>query len=319
MNNKLDKTLKELEQRFGLVRKPKIKPVEIIRTGIYAFDYVIDGIKIVEGGHKIELYGKESSGKTTIALKIVKAFQELDKICVWEVSESFHKEWARKMGVDVDRLLKHYPKSAEDAGDKILEMVSSVDLVVTDSVASLIPEAELKCESLSDKTRGAQAKVYSEFTRKLYRAMAHETTVLVFINQIRMVMGKLYGNPEETPGGRALRHLYDSRVEIRAGKPIRKKIKGIEETLGVETNMQGFKNKLGVAKRKAVVDFYFEDGRIDNNKTLFFAGIKYGVIQLLGKTYTYGKKKAVGQEKFRNLLTADDYMAIESNIWERMK
>lgn len=317
-NKELDKKLDELEKNFGLQRKSKIKEVERIRTGIYCLDYVLDEIKLAEGGHKIELYGKESTGKTTFAKKIVAKYQALGKVCVWIVSESFHEEWAKKMGVDVDRLLKYYPKSVEDAGDKILEIAPKVDLIVVDSVASLIPDAELE-GSLSDKTRGAQAKAYSEFCRKLYKTMAHETTTIVFINQIRIVMGKLYGNPEDTPCGKALKFMYDTRIEFRTGKPMDKGVGDKKERIGTEIKLHGYKNKLGTAKRSAIVDFYFADGRIDNRKSLLFAGIKYGVIDLSGKTYTYGKYKVVGKDKFKEKLPEEVWQKIEKELWERIK
>ncbi len=326
----LNKKLTELEKNFGLKRASKTKEVKTIRTDVYALDYVLDGIKIVEGGHKIEFYGRESSGKTTFAKKVVAKYQKEDKICVWIVSESFHEEWAKQMGVDTDKLLIYYPESVEDACDKILELIPNVDLIVVDSVASIIAEAELE-KSMSEKTRAPQASAYSQFCRKLYKKMAHETTTLLFINQIRIVMGKLFGNPEDTPCGKALKFMYDTRIEFRAGKPIKtiektknkknkkKKEKGKEITIGVETNLYGKKNKLGVAQRRAVVDFYYEDGRIDNNKSLFFGGLKYGIIQLSGNTYSYGKIKAVGKDNFIKLLTDKDYKEIEEEIFKRMK
>lgn len=316
--SELDSKLTELERNFGLEKASSQKEVEIIRTGIYSFDYVTDGIKLVEGCHKMELYGNPSSGKTTFALKIVKKYQELDKLCVWIVSESFHKNWAEKMGVDTDKLLLFYPQSVENAGDKILEIGSKVDLIVIDSVASLIPEAELK-GTLSEKTRGAQAKAYSEFCRKFYKEMAHETTTMVFLNQIRIVMGKLYGNPEDTPCGKALKFLQDTRIEFKTGKPIDIGQGEKKQRIGTEIKLHGYKNKLGVAKRSAVVDFYFENGRIDNCKSLLFAGIKTGVIEFSGKTYEFKDKKAVGKDNFIELLTDSDWKLIEEEIWSRTK
>lgn len=318
MSKDLDKRLSEIEKQFGLKPASTIKKVDTIRTGVYGLDYVIDEIKLVEGGHKLEFYGKESSCKTTFALKVVAKYQRLDKIVVWVVSESFHKDWAEKMGVDTSKLLLDYPKSVEAAGDKILNMIGKVDLIVLDSVASLIPEAELN-GSLSDKTRGAQAKSYSEFCRKLYITIAHETTTLLFINQIRIVMGKLYGNPEDTPCGKALKFMYDTRIEFRAGKPIDKGVGDKKERLGVELHVQGYKNKLGTAKRTAIIDFYFKDGHIDNNKSLFFGALKYGIIQLSGKTYTFGKKTVVGKDNMIAELTDKDYKEIEKEIWEKQK
>ena len=319
MSNKdLDKKLTELEKNFGLQRTSKSKDVETIRTDVYALDYTLDGIKLVEGGHKIELYGNPSSGKTTFALKIVAKYQKLGKICVWVISESFHEDWAKKMGVDIDRLLKYYPESVEDAGNKILEIAPKVDLIVVDSVASLIPEAELK-GTLSDKTRGAQAKAYSEFCRGLYRKLAHETTTMVFINQIRIVMGKMFGNPEDTPCGKALKFMYDTRIEFRTGKPIDRGTKEDKERIGIELKLHGYKNKLGVAKRSAIVDFYFKDGYLDNKKSLLFAGLKYSVIDLEKKTYTYGKYKIAGKHNFLEELPDKEWEKIEKDIWKRIK
>jgi len=316
--NELDKRLSELEKNYGLKRASKQKEIKTIRTEIYALDYVMDNIKLLEGGHKIEFYGNESSGKTTFALKTVAAYQRLGKVCVWIISESFHEDWANKMGVNTDQLLKYHPESVEDACDKILDIIPHVDLIVLDSTASLIPEEEIK-RTMSEQTRGVQAKAYSLFTRKLYKVMAHETTTLLFINQIRIVMGKLFGNPEDTPCGKALKFMYDTRIRFKAGKPIKIKVKGKDVSIGVETDLLGYKNKLGTAKRRAIVDFYYEDGRIDNNKSLFFGGLKYGAIQLSGQTYTYGKKKARGKEKFMEMLTDEDYEKIEKEIFKRMK
>ena len=134
--NDFEKRLSELEKNFGLKRVSSQKEIKTIRTGIFVLDYVMDSIKFCEGGQKMEFYGEPSSGKTTFALKVVKRFQELGKACIWIVSESFHKDWAEKMGVDTSKLLFYYPESVEDGGDKILKLVSKVDLIVLDSVAS---------------------------------------------------------------------------------------------------------------------------------------------------------------------------------------
>jgi len=271
-NKELDKKLSELEKNFGLQRKPKTKEVGKIRTGYFGFDYVMDEIKLVEGGHRIELYGKESSGKSTFAHILAATYQKLGKVVVWIVSEGYDTKWAEHWGVNTDRILFHYPEHVEDACDKIIQLIPKVDLIVVDSVASIIAEEE-STKSMSEKSRAPQASAYSQFTRKLYKAVAHETTTLVFINQIRIVMGKMFGNPEDTPCGKALRHMYNTRIEFKVGKPIDKKktINNKEETIriGTELKLHGFKNKLGVAKRSAVVDFYFEDGYIDNKKSLF--------------------------------------------------
>ncbi|KKN27658.1 hypothetical protein LCGC14_0862520 [marine sediment metagenome] len=319
----LDKKLEELEKNCGLQRKSKIyKKVERIRTGYFCFDYVLDQIKLAEGGHRIELYGKESAGKTTFATILASTYQKLGKIVVWIVSEGFDEEWAQHWGVDTDRLLRYYPEHVEDACDKIIELIPQVDLIIVDSVASIIPQAEVD-KSMSEKTRGAQANAYSQFTRKLYKTIAHETTTLVCINQMRVVMGKMFGNPEDTPCGKALKHMYNTRIEFKQGKPIDKEkiINKKKETIriGAQYKLHGFKNKLGVPKRSAFVDFYFEEGTIDNKKSLLFAGLQFNVIELSGNTYQYKKIKAVGKSKFIEILTDKDWNDIDEDIWERLK
>ena len=279
MGENLDKKLTELEKNFGLKKASTQQKVVNYPINIYGLDYVLDkGIKITEGGHKIEFYGKESSGKTTFSLLTVKRFQEDGKICVWVVSERFDEEWARTLGVDTDKLLLAHPESVEDAGELILELVGQADLIVLDSVASLIPKAEL-ARSLDEPTRGAQAKAYSEFCRRMYTKMRGKTTTLIFINQIRVKMNVMYGNPEDTPCGKALRFWYDTRVEFKSGAFIEEGTKDKKERIGVEINLYGKKNKLGKPQRKIPVDFYY-NGTVDNRKSLFFAGIKYGLINL---------------------------------------
>ncbi len=318
-NNNLNDKLTQLEKNFGLKRASKQVKVEKIKTGIFAFDYVLgEGIPLCEGGCKIELSGKESSGKTTFALRSVAKFQQLGKVCVWVVSERFDDAWAEKMGVDLTKLLKYFPESVEDATEKILELLHDVDLIIIDSVASLVPEAEVE-KSMFEQTRGLQAKAYSQFSRKLYQKIAQETTSIIWINQIREKMGVIYGNPETTPCGRALKHLADVRVEFRPGKPIDKGVGDKKERIGMEIKIKGVKNKVGVSQRVATVDFYFKDGRIDNHKNLLFAGIKYGIIEFSGKTYQYKKIKGVGKDNFVTKLEEKDWKEIEQEIWERLK
>jgi len=318
-NKDLDKKLSDLEKNFGLVRgSSNDKLYETIRVGIYALDYVIGGIKVVEGGHKVEFYGNESSGKTTFLLKTVAKYQSLGKICVWIVSESFDENWAKQMGVDVDKLLRFFPDSVEHACDKILDLIPEVDLIAVDSVASLVPEAELK-GTLSDKTRGAQAKAYSEFTRKLYKKIAHETTTLIFINQIREKMNVMWGNPEDTPCGRALKFMYDTRVIFKIGKPIDVGQGKDKVRIGTELKIHGYKNKRGVSKRTAYINFFFEDGEIENDISLLHAGIKYSVIEFTGQTYKFGDKKARGKDKFMKIMTDKDWNKVEELVWKRLK
>ena len=316
--DKLNKKLSDLEKNYGLVKAKKISAEEKLLTRQYGLDYVLDGgVQLRRGGHKIELYGAESSGKTTFALKMVKAMQDEGKKGVWVVSESFNSEWAEQLGVNTEELLLAYPDSVEDAGELILSLIPEVDFIVLDSVASLIPKAEID-RAMDEPTRGTQAKAYSYFCRKLYPTIAHEKTTLIFINQVRVDMNKRYGDPETTPCGKALRHMYDTRINFKPGAPIEQGTKDKKERIGQEIRLYGKKNKVGVPQRKIAVDFYF-DGRVDNRKSLLFAGIKFCIIGFSGKTYTYKKKKAVGKDNFIKKLSDEDWKTIEEEVWERLK
>ena len=315
----LSRTMKELERKYNMKPASEMVIDPKVRTGIYAFDYVTDGgIAQCEGGHKIELYGRESSGKTTLAMKIVAKFQELGKACVWINAENnFDKLWGEMNGVDNDKLMVTKPETLEGAGDMIIDMVGKIDLIVIDSISMLLPAEELE-GTLEDKHMASQAKINAPFCRKLLQSYKDAKTVIVFINQIREKVGIMYGNPETTSGGRALKHLYDTRVEVRVGKPIEEGTGEQKERVGHEIVMKCTKNKKGKAFLQSVVDFY-SIAKFDNRKSLLFAGIKYGVIKLEGKTYTYKEIKAVGQEAFKELLTDKILTDIEREIWKIMK
>ena len=319
MNKKLDKLLKELEKNYNAKKATKITEDEIIRTGVYPLDYVLSGgIHQCEGGHRIEFMGAESSGKTTFALYIIKKYQELGKTCVFiDAENSYDKEWAKIIGVDNDNLLVVKPNSLEEAGDLFVRLIPEADLIVTDSIVGLIPEEEIDRDT-NEPTMGLQARVNALICRKIYKAISDKKTTLIFINQLREKIGVMYGNPYTTGGGRALKHMYNTRIEFRAGKPIEVGSGDKKERIGVEVNLKCIKNKKGTPQRKAIMDFYFT-GNVDNKKSLFFSAIKYGIINLSGKTYTYKKRKAVGKDKAMEMLTDTDYKAIEEEIWTRQK
>jgi len=319
MNKKLDKYLTELEKNYS-VRKGKDIIIEPkIRTGIYPLDYVLDGgFSQYSGGHMCEFYGGESSGKTTFALKVIARYQELGKICVFINAESsYDPKWATINGVNNDEILVIKPDTLEESGECLLELIPKVDLVVIDSITALVPKAELD-RDLTEKTMASQASVNSPMCRKINRIRGQYKTTVIFINQMREKVGVMYGNPETTSGGRALKHLYDSRVRFKTGKPIDIGSGDKKERIGMEINLFGKKNKKGKAYRKGVIDFYIT-GEIDNKTCLFFSAIKYGIIGLSGKTYTYKKKKAVGKDNAIEMLTNADYKAIEEEIWKRQK
>ncbi len=316
--DKLKKLLNELEKNYNVQKASDVIKGEPLRTGIFALDYTLSGgIYLCEGGHRIEFFGAESSGKSTFALHIIKKYQAEGKVCVYmDAEKSYDKEWAKIIGVDNDNLLIVEPDSLEQAGDLFVKLIPEVDLIVIDSIVGLIPEEEIDRDT-NQPTMGLQARINALITRKCYKALIGKKTSMIFINQLREKIGG-YGNPYTTGGGRALKHFYHTRVEFRAGKPIDIGSGDKKERIGIEINMKCTKNKKGIPYKKAVMDFYFT-GNIDNKKSLFFAGLKYGAISLSGKTYTYKDKKAVGKDKFITLLTEKDYKNIEREIWKRMK
>jgi len=319
MSKKLNKLLRSLEKDFKIKRASELKQEEILRTGLYALDYVLDGgISQCEGGHRIEFFGAESSGKSTFALHIIKKYQELGKTCVLLDSEnSYDKSWGEIIGVNNDELLIITPEYQEDAGDALVKLIPEVDLIVIDSIVGLIPKEEIE-RSTDEPTMALQARINALITRKIYKSLSGRNTTIIFINQLREKVGVMYGSPYTTGGGRALKHLYTTRIEFRAGKPIDIGNGDKKERIGIELNLHCVKNKKGRPYHKAVVDFYF-NGYIDNKKSLFFSAVKYGIIKRAGAWYEYKKLKECGQDKLIEKLKDKDWLEMEEEIWKRLK
>ena len=293
--NKLDQLQKELAKEGYLIKRAsELHREEKMRTGVFGIDYVIDGgISLCEGGHRIEFFGAESSGKTTFALYIIKKFQELGKNCAFvDAERSYDKDWGEKIGIDNEKLLVIQPNSLEEMGNLFVKIIPQLDLIVIDSVVSLIPlgEAERDTESVQ---MALSARVNSLITRKIYHALGDKLVTMIFINQLREKVGVMYGNPNTTAGGHALKHMYNTRVEFKAGKPIEVE----KEKVGLEIKLNCIKNKKGKPFHRTEVDFYF-NGYVDNKKSLFYAGQKYGIIERAGNSYKFEEQKFVGQEKF---------------------
>ena len=318
-NERLNKLLKEYEKNYAIQKASDIKQTEVIPTGVFTLDYCLSGgIKVCQGGNFIEFFGAESSGKSTFALHVVKQFQKENKICVWiDAENSYDKTWAKKIGVDNENLLILKPEDLEQAGDLFVKLIPETDLIVVDSIINLIPQGEAERDT-SEVQMALQARVNSLICRKINKAIAHQTTTIIFINQLREKVGQLYGNPYTTAGGRALKHLYHTRIEFKSGKPMDIGSGDKKERIGVEINIKAVKNKKGIPHRKGVIDFYF-DSTIDNKKSIFFAGVKFNVIEFSGKTYQFGDKKAVGKDNFMELLDEKDLKEIGKEIWKRIK
>jgi len=314
--NKIEQIKKELiKAGFDMKRASEIKEDPKVRTGLFALDYVLGGgIAQCEGGHRIEFWGGESTGKTTFALHIVKKYQELTKVCAFiNAEKSYDKQWADIIGIDNKELLIGEVDTLEKAGDLLALMIPKVDLLIVDSIVSLIPIGEL--ERLTEEQQVAlQARINALITRKIYNAINKKMTTVIFINQLREKVGTRFGSPDITGGGRAIKHMYNTRILFKTGKPIKEK----DEKIGIEMYLYCNKNKKGIPYRRTSVDFYL-NGYLDNKKSLFFAGKKYSVIERHGNTYQFGDVKVVGEEKFIEILKDKDWKKIEEEIWKRIK
>ena len=312
----LDQIQKELVRAGYIIKRASELSKEAkIPTGVFALDWVLDGgISIAEGGHRIEFFGSESCGKTTFALQVIKKFQELGKKCAFvDAEQSYDKEWGEKQGIDNDNLLLIYPDTLEQLGDILVKTIPQVDLLVIDSIVGMIPEGEAERDT-AEAQMALSSRVNSLITRKIYHATTGRNTTIIFINQIREKVGVMYGSPMTTGGGHALKHMYNTRIEFKVGKPIDEN----DERIGLELKLNCVKNKRGKAYRKAEIDFY-TNGHLDNAKSLYYAGIKFAVIQRNGNTYEFKDVKAVGESKFMEAMQPKDWVELETEIWKVMK
>lgn len=317
--SKTEQLLSQLEGSYNIKKASDLKPDAKIRTGVFALDMILSGgLTDCLGGHRLEFFGAESSCKTTFALQIIKRFQALGKTCAFIDGEnSYDTEWAEILGVDNKNLLVIQPKSLEEAGDLYIKLIPEVDLIVTDSIVSMIPEEEIERDT-GEPTMALQARVNALITRKIYQAIGNKKTIMIFINQLREKVGVMYGSPNTTGGGHALKHLYNTRIEFRAGQPIEQGTGDSKERIGMEIHMKAVKNKKGVPYKTAVCDFFYT-GSIDNKKSIFFCAIKHSIIELSGKTYTYGKTKVVGKENMIEALVDEQWAEIEDKLWKVIK
>lgn len=308
--------LKKQGYKLKFASEMKVGPK--LKTGIFGLDYILDGgIYQGEGGHRIELYGKENSGKTTFSLYLIKLYQGLAKKCVYiNAEQSYDVDWAERIGVDNKKLLIAEPESLEQAGNMLGDFIGKYDLIIMDSVPAIVTQEELD-GTMDNKHMASQAKVYSPMTRRLYSATKDHSPTIVFINQLREKVGIMFGSPYNTPGGRALKHFYNTRIEFVQGKMITKGVDKEKEVIGMEILLNCRKNKRGKPHRVTEIDFFL-NGFIDNKKSLFYAGIKYGVISRTGNTYEFNDIKETGLEQFLVSLTGKNLTKLEEEIWKRI-
>jgi recombination protein RecA len=315
----LDTALSQIEKQFGkgsilrLGSKDAIVPVSVISTGSISLDSAL-GVGGVPRGRICEIFGPESSGKTTIALQIVAEAQKKGGIAAFiDVEHALDPAYAKKLGVDVDNLLVSQPDWGEQALEITSHLVSSgqIDVLVVDSVAALVPKSELEGE-MGDSHMGVQARLMSQALRKLTGAVSKSRTCLIFINQIREKIGVMFGNPETTTGGRALKFYASIRLDIRRIAAI----KDGDAVVGNRTKVKVVKNKVASPFREAEFDIIYGEG-VSKEGDLLDLGVAQNVVEKSGSWFSYkGERIGQGRETARQFLkdNTDIRLAIDSEL-----
>ncbi|MBN8608666.1 MAG: recombinase RecA [Caulobacterales bacterium] len=304
--------LGQIDRAFGkgsvmrLGEKPAME-IEAISTGSLSLDIAL-GIGGLPKGRIVEIYGPESSGKTTLALHCIAEAQKSGGVCAFvDAEHALDPIYARKLGVDLDDLLVSQPDTGEQALEITDTLVRSgaIDVLVVDSVAALTPRAEIEGE-MGDSLPGLQARLMSQALRKLTASINKSNTLVIFINQIRMKIGVMYGNPETTTGGNALKFYASVRLDIRRTGQIKER----DEVIGSETRVKVVKNKVAPPFKQVQFDIIYGEG-ISKTGELIELGVKAGVIDKSGAWYAYGGQKiGQGKEAARRFLKENKEVAL---------
>lgn len=318
----IDLTISTIEKQFGKGSIMRLKDTDainksipVISTGLLSLDVAL-GIGGLPRGRVVEVFGPESSGKTTLTLHLIAECQKNHGVAVFvDAEHALDLKYASRLGVKVDDLLLSQPNYGEEALDIVETLVRSgaVDLIVIDSVAALVPKAEIDGE-MGDSHMGLQARLMSQALRKLTAAISRSNTLVVFINQIRMQLGVTYGNPETTTGGRALKFYSSVRLDIRKVGAI----KNGEDIVGARTRVKVVKNKLAPPHREVEFDILFNEGMSREGDILDTAA-SLGIIEKSGTWYSYkGERLGQGRDHARLLLREhkDILIDIENRIRE---
>ncbi len=315
----LDAALSQIERHFGkgsimrLGKSDKVIEVETVSTGSLGLDIAL-GIGGLPRGRVVEIFGPESSGKTTLALHTIAEAQKKGGICAFvDAEHALDPIYARKLGVDLDNLLISQP----DAGEQALEIADTlvrsgaVDVLVVDSVAALTPRAELDGE-MGDSQPGMQARLMSQALRKLTASISRSNTMVIFINQIRMKIGVMYGSPETTTGGNALKFYASVRLDIRRIGAIKER----DEMVGNQTRVKVVKNKLAPPFKQVEFDIMYGEG-VSKMGELIDLGVKAGVVEKSGAWFSYDSQRlGQGRENAKAFLRQNPDVAgrIEATI-----
>jgi recombination protein RecA len=288
--------------------------VDAIPTGAINLDAAI-GVGGIPRGRVTEIYGPESSGKTTVCLHVVANAQKLGGTAAFiDAEHALDTDYAAKLGVDVEKLLVSQPDTGEQALEicEILVRSGAVDVIVIDSVAALVPKAEIEGE-MGDSHVGLQARLMSQALRKLTGAIARSNCSVIFINQLREKIGVMFGNPETTTGGKALKFYASLRLDIRRIGPVKEK----EDVIGSHVRVKVVKNKVAAPFRQAEFDIMYAEG-ISHTSLLVDIGAESGIIEKSGAWYSYGTQR-IGQGRENAKLFLKDNPAVMAEIEEKVK
>jgi recombination protein RecA len=314
----LEEAVEEIKQRFGEGAIMKLKEVraadvDVIPTGSISLDMAL-GVGGVPRGRVIEIFGPEGSGKTTVSLHILAEAQKQGGVGAFvDAEHALDPDWAKRIGVDMENLLISQPDSGEQALQIIETLVRSgeVDVIVVDSVAALVPQAEIAGE-MGEFQIGLQARLMSQCLRKLSGIISKTKTVVIFLNQTRMKIGVMWGNPETTPGGLALKFYASVRIDLRRIA----QIKHGEEIIGNRIKAKIVKNKVAAPFKTTEFDIYYNEG-ISKLADLLNTGLKFGIIKKAGSWLQFGEKKlGQGLEAAKTFLkeNPETVKAIEEEI-----
>ena len=319
----LQAAMDKIEKNFGKGSIMKLgddcfEEVEVIPTGSVGLNSAL-GVGGYPRGRIIEIYGPESSGKTTLAIHAIAEAQKMGGIAaIIDAEHAFDRFYAQKLGVDIDNLLISQPDCGEQALEIAEQLIrsSAIDIIVIDSVAALTPKAEIEGE-MGDNKVGLQARLMSQALRKLTSAISKTKTTCIFINQLREKIGVMFGNPETTTGGNALKFYASVRLDIRRVS----QLKDGEEAIGNSVRVKVVKNKVAPPFRKAEFDIMFGEG-VSRTGEIVDLGVQYGVIKKSGSFFSYNETKlAQGRDRTKALIADNPELAeeLEMKIAEAMK